>query len=206
MKNNNDLKNIYNKIAKDWGNDDGKFNWWMKGTDVFLSLLSKGANILDVGCGSGYKSKYMFDKGFNVEGIDFSEEMIKFSKEKYNEINFEVLDVYDLDKLNKKFDGIFSQSVLMHLPKKDIINILEKIKSKINENGLIYLTMPEIKENGIEEEIRKENDYGYEYERFFSYYSRDELINYFKELGLKIVYEGIVSSGRSNWINIIGKK
>ena len=57
-------------------------------------------------------------------------------------------------------------------------------------------------------EIRKENDFGYEYERFFSYFTLSEFKDYFNKLGLEIISENVIlsSSGRSNWINITGKK
>jgi len=206
MSKNKDLKDTYNKIAKDWNGDHIIDTWWFSGTDKFLSLLPKEASILDVGCAGGFKTNYIKEKGFNVEGIDFSEEMIKDAQERFKGINFEVRNVYDLDKINKTYDGIFSQAVLLHIPKKDILEILEKIKSKLNKGGFAYIAVKEKKDGGVEEEIKKENDYGYEYERFFSYFSLDELKNYFKELNMEVVYEKIESSGRANWINIIGKK
>jgi 2-polyprenyl-3-methyl-5-hydroxy-6-metoxy-1,4-benzoquinol methylase len=58
MKNNKDLKNTYNKIASDWVRDHSSDDWWVEGTDIFLSLLSPGATILDVGCGGGHKTQY----------------------------------------------------------------------------------------------------------------------------------------------------
>lgn len=208
MKENNNLRETYNKIAKDWNKDHSKDDWWLEGANDFLALLPKNAEILDVGCGGGYKTEYMKEKGFNVEGIDFSEGMIEDAKQKFPDVNFEVFDVYDFDKYPKKFDGIFSQAVLLHIPKERIIEVLEKMKSRLNENGLLYIAVKSTKDNGIEEEVKKENDYGYEYERFFSYFSQEELKNYFNKIGLEIIYEKIVDSGpgRSKWINIIGKK
>jgi len=70
----------------------------------------------------------------------------------------------------------------------------------------LHIAVKEIRDKNIEEEIRKEDDYGYEYERFFSYFTLEELRDYFKILKLEIISENIVNSGRSNWINIIGKK
>ncbi len=203
---NKDLKNTYNKIARDWNGDHIDDTWWFDGTDKFLSLLPKKSLILDVGCAGGFKTNYIKEKGYNVEGIDFSEEMIKYAKERFKGINFEVRNLYDIDKIDKNYDGIFSQAVLLHIPKKDILSILEKIKSRLNKGGYLYIAVKERKEGGVEEEIKKENDYGYEYERFFSYYSMDELKNYFMKLDIDVVYEKIESSGRANWINIIGKK
>jgi len=206
MKDNKDLKNTYNKIANDWCKDHKGDDWWIPGADAFINLLAKGSKVLDVGCGGGYKTKYLQDKGLDASGVDFSEGMIDCAKEKFPNIKFNVLDLYDFDTLNEKFDGIFAQAVLLHIPKIDIFNILEKMKSKLKDGGLLYIAVKEIKNIGIEEEVKKENDYGYEYERFFSYFTRDEILNYFKKLSLEIVYDNTLNSGRSNWINIIGKK
>jgi 2-polyprenyl-3-methyl-5-hydroxy-6-metoxy-1,4-benzoquinol methylase len=206
MKNNENLKNTYNKIARDWSNDHAGDDWWVEGTDAFLSLLPKGAKVLDIGCGSGYKTKYIKEKGFDVKGIDFSEKMIQISKERFSDINFEVVDLYDFDKFDKTFDGIFCQAVLLHIPKKDILDILGKMKSKLNKNGLLYIAVKEVKEDKLEERIKKENDYGYEYEVFFSFFTMDELKKYFSKLELEVIYEEFIRSGRANWINIIGKK
>ncbi len=52
-----DLKETYNRIAKDWMKDHHQDNWWIEGTDKYLSFLKPGASILDVGCGAGVKSK-----------------------------------------------------------------------------------------------------------------------------------------------------
>jgi trans-aconitate methyltransferase len=207
MKENGNLRETYNKIAESWDKDHEKDTWWIEGANDFLALLPKDARILDIGCASGPKTNYMKQKGFQVEGIDFSENMIKNAKERFPDIDFNVLDVYNLEKLNKTYDGIFSQAVLLHIPKERIVEVLEKMKSKLNKDGLLYVAVKGIKDNGIEEEIKKENDYGFEYERFFSYFNQEELKNYFSKIGLEVIYEKIVDSGpgRSKWINIIGK-
>ena len=45
----------------------------------FLTRLSKGAYILDFGCGSGRDSKYFLDNGYKVKAIDGSIEMCKLA-------------------------------------------------------------------------------------------------------------------------------
>lgn len=207
MKKNEELRKTYNKIAKDWNNDhSGDSSWWIKGVDKFSSLLLPNSTVLDIGCAGGDKTEYIKKKGLNLEGIDFSEKMIEDARIKYPDIDFKVYDVYDLDNLDKTYDGIFCQAVLLHIPKKDVLIILEKMARRLNHNGYIYIATREIKENEVEEEIKKENDYGYEYERFFSYYSLDELKKSFRDINMKIVYEDIVNSGRSNWIILIVRK
>ena len=94
-----DLKDTYNKIAKDWHKDHQKDEWWVVGTDKFVSLLAENDLVLDVGCGAGTKSKYLIGKGLEVVGIDFSKEMIKIAKKEVPAGRFMVLDLDDIENL-----------------------------------------------------------------------------------------------------------
>ncbi len=58
----------------------------------------------------------------------------------------------------------------------------------------------------VAEEVRVENDYGYEYERFFSYFTLEELRSHFLKLELEIIWEGNKGSNATNWLQIIGRK
>ena len=201
-----DLKSTYNKIAEDWFRDHHDDSWWIEGTEKFLSLLPLQASILDVGCGAGVKSRYLAQKGFIPTGIDFSEKMIEIAKRESPEINFEVVDLYKLNEYQKIFDAVFAQAVLLHIPKKDIVDILNKLKEKIKPDGFLYVAVKGMRTDGVEEGIKKENDYGYEYERFFSYFSLSELQKYLTDIGMETVWKTATTSGRAEWLQIIGKK
>lgn len=201
-----DLKTTYNTIAEDWVKDHDKDTWWQEGTEYFLSLLPKESTILDVGCGGGIKTRYIAEKGYNVMGIDFSDKMIEIAKRENPGVEFAVVDMYDIDTLEKTFDGIFVQAALLHIPKARVMEVLNKMKDRLNPNGLLYIAVKGIRDDGIEEDIKTENDYGYDYQRFFSYFSLDELKGYFNTLDLEIVWEGNRGSNATNWIQIIGRK
>jgi len=61
---------VYDKIAEEYakafdaGTSDDCF------LDKFLAYLPKGANILDVGCGTGRIANYYTSQGHHVIGID----------------------------------------------------------------------------------------------------------------------------------------
>jgi SAM-dependent methyltransferase len=201
-----DLKITYNKIAEDWSNDHQKDTWWQEGTDIFLSFLPKGSTVLDVGCGGGFKTNYIAEKGYVPFGIDFSEKMIEIAKRQFPHLPFEVMNVEEIDKLSDTFNGVFAQAVLLHIPKNNVREILKKLKSKVNENGFLYLGVKGIKEDNIEEKVIVESDYGYEYERFFSFFNKEELRNYFKELDMEVVWESREGFNKSGWLQMVGKK
>ncbi len=200
------LKETYNKIAEDWVLDHNDDDWWQEGTDYFLSFLPKEASVLDVGCGGGIKTKYISEKGHRVLGIDFSEKMIGIAQRENPGVEFAVVDMYDIDKIAETYDGIFVQAALLHIPKTRALEVLTKMNDKLNKDGLLYLAVKGIRDDGAEENIVKENHYGYEYERFFSYFKLEELKDYFGQLGLLVVWEENKKSNKTNWIQIIGKK
>ena len=66
-----EIKNIYNEIAEKYDAAlwyDMPYNKYM---DLFVSYLC-GKDVLDLGCAMGSFTRYIADKGYNVDGIDFS--------------------------------------------------------------------------------------------------------------------------------------
>ncbi len=114
-------------------------------------------------------------------------------------------DIYELDSYQNKFDAVFAQAVLLHIPRERAIEVIEKFKNKLKPKGILYLAVKEVKSDGADNEILKENDYGYEYERFFSYFTLSEIKEYINKLGLKLVWENVANSGRTNWIQVIAQ-
>lgn len=196
----------YNKIAEEWHKDHQLDIWWTEGTDKFISLLKSGGRVLDVGCGGGTKSKYLIERGLNVTGIDFSEKMIKIARREVPNVEFFVMNMDDMSDLKEEFDGVFVQAVLLHTPKKNVKKVFQNLFDRLKPNGYLYIAVKEKKPNQQEEEIKVEEDYGYKYERFFSYFTVDEIKNYLSDLQMKISYESKTPSNSTNWIQIIAKK
>lgn len=199
------IKDTYDKIAEDWHRTHQTDDWWMSGTEHFCSLLTKGSLVLDVGCGGGVKSKYFIEKGMTVVGADISENMVSIAKREVPQARFAVLDVRDIDTIPETFDGIFAQAVLLHLPKKEIVSILKKFKEKLKEGGYLYVAVKEQRVDQNEEEIKDMDDYGYQYELFFSYFTEEEMKQYFSEAGFEVVSITVTPSGRTKWIQIVGR-
>jgi cyclopropane fatty-acyl-phospholipid synthase-like methyltransferase len=78
----------------------------------------KPCKAVDLGCGEGFYSIYLASKGFDVTGIDISENAIGYAKENAKkqgvDVTFTVLDVMDLSKLGETFDFALEWA-LMHL-------------------------------------------------------------------------------------------
>jgi SAM-dependent methyltransferase len=203
-----DLKETYNKIAEDLTKSHAYHDsvWWREGTDKFVSFLKPGAMVLDVGCGGGIASKYLIEKGFSVTGIDFSEKMIEIAKRDVPRGKFFVMDMRDVDLLKENFDGLYVKASILHLSKKEVPNFMLKLKERIKQGGFIYVAVKGANPGQEEEQVKVEDDYGYSYERFFSFFFESEMEKYFADAGLKVIWKKIAKTGRTNWIEVIGQR
>lgn len=204
--NNMDLKETYNRIAEDWDREHRGDDWWIEGTNDFIGLVGAGALVLDGGCGNGIKMKYLVDHGLSAEGMDFSEKMIELARARVPFANCFVRDLRDMEALDRMYDGIYLSASLLHLYKHEIVGALRGLAKHLKNGGYLYIAVKERREHEAEEEIKRESNLGYEYERFFSYFSVDEVVKYLTLTGLHLVSARSTTSGRRNWIQVIGRK
>ena len=102
----------------------------------FLDKISKGAHILDFGCGSGRDTKYFLDKGYKVTAVDGSHEMCVFASQftgtEVKQMMFQELNEHEL------YDGIWACASILHLPKDELIIVLSKMCDSLKKNGIMY--------------------------------------------------------------------
>lgn len=129
------------------------------------------SKILDLGCGMGHYSNYIYNKGFKVTGIDFSEEMIKIAKSNNSNIPFYVHDICDLKIIeNKKYDGVVLAYVLQHLSKKEVSDLFQNIKKHLEPNAKLLIFLRE--GNSILEESEPINP---KYKYIINEYNEEEI-------------------------------
>lgn len=201
-----DLRETYNRIAEDWHKQHQTDDWWVSGTQKFISLLKRASLVLDVGCAGGVKSRYLIDRELRVVGIDISEGLIEIAKREVPKGEFLVLGMEELQKLDQQFDGIFMQASLLHIPRAKVADVIARAAGKLNKEGLLYVAVKEKRAGKPDEEVKLENDYGYDYERFFSYFTVDEIKDSMQWAGLKVIHEQIELAGSTRWIQVIGQK
>jgi 2-polyprenyl-3-methyl-5-hydroxy-6-metoxy-1,4-benzoquinol methylase len=66
----------------------------------FITLLPPKAFLLDIGSGSGRDAKIFSERGLNVTGIDFCENLIEIAKATAPLVKFQVM---DMDRLSPIF-------------------------------------------------------------------------------------------------------
>lgn len=100
---------------------------------------------LEIGCGEGWHAIYLSSMGFDVTGIDFSKNAIKYAKRSARErkvtCKFIVKGWKELDNLGGKFDFIFDWRFLMEIiDEKERELYIEKVSKKLKKNGTYLST------------------------------------------------------------------
>lgn len=187
----------YNSNAKEFF--DGTIDANMqKFYDIFLQDIPPNGKILDLGCGSGRDSKYFLDHGYDVVAIDGSNELCKLASS-YIGQPVRCLDFNDLD-FDSEFDGIWACASLIHVKKRDIAGILDKVWTSLKKDGILYCSF----KFGNEERIKED--------RFFNDYTDEDLEDLFSDINTwsikKIIITEDVRKDRvdEKWSNIIVSK
>jgi 2-polyprenyl-3-methyl-5-hydroxy-6-metoxy-1,4-benzoquinol methylase len=100
--------------------------------EKIISLLGdvKNLKVLDAGCGEGYISRKLADKGAIVEGLDNDPKMIDLAKraeKSKRKINYRGGDLVDIKKLYTKncFDLVIVSGVICFFNKKGLLLFLK---------------------------------------------------------------------------------
>jgi len=128
----------YSKLEEDY---DHFINQYL---NIALSNGFKGNTILDIGCGTGASMLPLLEKGYKVDGVDNSAQMLKKAElklETYNTNLFD-MDITDL-MINKKYDLITAvDDVLNHiLSIEGVEACIESVANLLNEEGFFLFDM-----------------------------------------------------------------
>ncbi|WP_147482350.1 class I SAM-dependent methyltransferase, partial [Pseudomonas syringae] len=149
----------YNRVADDFreGTRDHDVS---QNIDALLRHIEGSApwQILDFGCGPGRDLKTFTAMGHVAVGLDGSE---RFAEMARAETGCEVFqqNFLELDLPQGRFDGIFANAVLFHIPRQELPRVLRELYAALKSGGVLFSSNP-----------RGENQEGWNGERYGAYH------------------------------------
>jgi len=171
--------------------------------DEFICLLPKGAHVLDIGCGTGKDVGALRKRGYNAEGIDASEEMVKLARNKHGNYFFKK-DFREISCFEKHaYDGISCVAVLQHIKKEDASSVFKSIRVALKKEGLFFLFTK------VGEGEYWDKRLGEDYKRGTVLYTKTELDDFLRLNSFKVLSSSIFILTRDEkaeeWITIIAE-
>jgi SAM-dependent methyltransferase len=157
----------YHILYKNRNEEEAQF--FMDNITNYLNMPENGT-ILDLACGKGRHSIYLNKLGYNVTGVDLSENSIAIANESSNEtLRFKTHDMRE--PMNETYDAVFNlfTSFGYFDTYEDNIKTLKAIKDSINEYGfgvIDFFNADFIIENLVAEETKEIDGITFNIKRF----------------------------------------
>ncbi|MEM4311137.1 MAG: class I SAM-dependent methyltransferase [Nitrososphaerales archaeon] len=117
-------------------------DWLREKAELILSLI-EGKRVLEVGCGIGSLTNFLFIKGYELFANDISQLCIKEAMKKNLPITFIQGDICDSSiwsNFSESFDTVIMSDVLEHI--KERIIALRNVNFILRERGILILKVP----------------------------------------------------------------
>ena len=118
------------------------YDKWVKLIDNRIREFLTGKKIMEIGCGTGEILQRLAAYGYEVSGIDISEEMLRIAKSKYDSLDIKKEDMRIIKNENE-FDGVVCVfDALNYLQSfEELKLVFENIKRAIKPNGIFLFDL-----------------------------------------------------------------
>ncbi|MGA6826762.1 class I SAM-dependent methyltransferase [Nitrospira sp. NS4] len=167
---------------------------WMAG-------LSRGAVLLDLGCGGGQDAEELRRKGYRVVGMDLTAAFLRTAREEAPLLPLVRADMRELPFRAASFDGVWAAASLIHLPKTDAARVLKVLSQIAGPGATLAATLTYGTKSGV---LTK----GWMPGRYFARWQKPELARVVERSGWTIESVRVVSNQerKGRWINLIARR
>jgi len=152
----------------------------------------KGDFILDLGCGPGWSTQYIYSKGAIVNGISIQPKEVAYADENYGNQNvrFNCCDMHSLPFVDDIFSKVYSRESFEHSISPWIL--INEVNRILKPEGIWVVNVP-----------------GFEWLDEPSHYSvltKEQIVALCKKVGLKLIKDGKSSAGHFIYVFKKGSK
>jgi len=186
MTNNEKTVNVYSEIAKEYAKafftelNDKPLDRNLY--DFFVGKLKDNANCLEIGCGPGEVSNYLFSKGVIITGIDKSEKMIDEAKKLNPQIKFMQGDVFHLPFGNGEIDGIVAPYLIVNFSNDELHKTFSEMTRVLTRQGQLLVVF----HVGMNNKLTIRNFFNTQNKLTFVLHSVAKIKRFLKEYGFEI--------------------
>jgi SAM-dependent methyltransferase len=127
--------------------------------------------ILDIGCGPGRDLKVFAELGHQAVGLDGAQRFARMARE-YSGCEVWQQDLLSLALPPARFDGIFANAVLFHVPSQELARVLSELYATLKPGGVLFSSNP-----------RGHNEEGWSRGRYGAYHDLDSWRSYMTGAG-----------------------
>ena len=107
----------------------------------FMSRLSDGGRVLDLGCGAGLPTTRDLARRFRVVGVDISPVQLELARRNVPTAEFVPGDITEVDFADSTFDGVAAFYAISHVPREEHQRLFTDIFRWLMPGGLFLATL-----------------------------------------------------------------
>ena len=146
----------------------------------YRRLIKAGDLVLVAGCGTGRDISYLNSHEIRCLGIDLSENMLVEATKRGVSSPLVTMDIRELKLVKESFEGIFCETALEHIPKRDIVKTFIGFYKVLKFEGCALFGFRE-----GDGRVFMTDDIGGK--RYFTTYTQDEAERIISQVGFKVI-------------------
>ena len=195
----------YNQTAKEYAEKTKHLDMAHE-REIFLRNMRPKGYVLDIGCGWGKDAKIFTDLGYNVTGIDISENLLTIARKTSPTSQFVQVDFRQIPFLEQSFDGLWASASLLHAEtKSEVAELLAEWNRIFRTGGKAYIVVKQ----GVDEEDMEDKRYQ-GVVKHYCYFQEEEIKDLVRKAGFKKVVTELPQKSdpyyTHPWINIYATK
>lgn len=119
-------------------------------------------HVLDIGCGTGYYLAFLYENGFDVDGVDSSPTAVEMTEAVLGKDvgRVKTADMFEMHIDKNTYDLIISIAAIQHGLKNDIQNLIKKIHPALVDGGKAFITFPDFESSKKWNTFKNSKDLG----------------------------------------------
>lgn len=131
----------WNKVAQLYQDKFMDLDLYNETYDLFCDLIAnKNPTVLELGCGPGNITKYLLNKrpDFIIDAVDVAPNMIALAQNNIPNASFKVMDVREINSIQKQFDALVCGFCIPYLSQSDVSKLIVDSHQLLVNNGILY--------------------------------------------------------------------